>query len=289
MNRRRFFMLSACAIGGRAMAETPVRWRSRALGAEVQLTLYTNATLAGEAIRKTENILKRAEQNFSLYDKTSALCTMNRDKTLRMSADFRSLLGVAQDIHIATEGFFDPSVQSIFEYPEEKGEDVRFGSIRLLGDHIILKATQSLTFNGIAQGFATDQVRLALEGLGLSQVLVNMGEYGAVGGPWSLGIADPLQGLFEDVTLTDRSIATSSPNALAINGKPHILNPVNLREAQFSTLSVISDTAVVCDALSTGLVYADDRLIQKVVSSSEQSIEIIGLRMDGQKAHWKTA
>jgi len=32
---------------------------------------------------------------------------------------------------------------------------------------------------------------------------------------------------------------------------------------------VISDTAVVCDALSTGLVYADDRLIQKVVSSSE--------------------
>ena len=98
-------MLSACAIGGRAMAETPVRWRSSALGAEVQLTLYTNATLAGEAIRKTENILKHAEQNFSLYDKTSALCALNRDKTLRMSADFRSLFGVAQDIHITTEGF----------------------------------------------------------------------------------------------------------------------------------------------------------------------------------------
>jgi thiamine biosynthesis lipoprotein ApbE len=61
------------------------------------------------------------------------------------------------------------------------------------------------------------------------------------------------------------------------------------RSPKFSTLSVISDTAVVCDALSTGLVYADDRLIQKVVSSSEQSIEIIGLRMDGQKVHWKTA
>ena len=54
-------MLSACAIGGRAMAETPVRWRSSALGAEVQLTLYTNATLAGEAIRKTEKSVKRAE------------------------------------------------------------------------------------------------------------------------------------------------------------------------------------------------------------------------------------
>ena len=61
------------------------------------------------------------------------------------------------------------------------------------------------------------------------------------------------------------------------------------RSPRFSILSVIIKSSVICSALSTGLVYADDRLIQKVISSSEQSIEIIGLRMDGQKAHWNTA
>ena len=61
------------------------------------------------------------------------------------------------------------------------------------------------------------------------------------------------------------------------------------RSPKFLILSVIIKSPVIRSASSTGLVYADDRLIQQVVSSSEQSIEIIGLRMDGQKAHWKTA
>ena len=87
MNRRRFFLLSACAIGGRAMAETPVRWRSRTLGAEVQLTLYTNATLAGEAIRKTENILRRriftSQQRGFLTRRFKAFLNIPRKKAKR--------------------------------------------------------------------------------------------------------------------------------------------------------------------------------------------------------------
>ena len=51
---------------------------------------------------------------------------------------------------------------------------------------------------------------------------------------------------------------------------------------KFSILSVIIKSSVICSALSTGLVYGDDRRIQKVVSYSEQRIEIIGLRLDGQ-------
>ena len=61
------------------------------------------------------------------------------------------------------------------------------------------------------------------------------------------------------------------------------------RSPKFSILSAIIKSAVICSALSTGLVYADDRRIQKVVYYSEQSIEIVGLRLHGQMAHWKTA
>ena len=54
------------------------------------------------------------------------------------------------------------------------------------------------------------------------------------------------------------------------------------RLPKFSIISVIIKSSVICSALSTGLVYGDDRRIQKVVSYSEQRIEIIGLRLDGQ-------
>ena len=52
------------------------------------------------------------------------------------------------------------------------------------------------------------------------------------------------------------------------------------RSSKFSILSVIIKSSVICSALSKGLVDGDGRRIQKLVSYSEQRIEIIGLRLD---------
>ena len=116
---------------------------------------------------------------------------------------------------------------------------------------IRLSPYQQLTFNGIAQGFATDLIRADLAALGLTRALINIGEFTALGGPFTLGLSDPEQGLFATRRLTDQAIATSSPGAMRVAGRPHILHRDPARTPRWSTVSVISPSAAVADAAST--------------------------------------
>ena len=148
-----------------------------------------------------------------------------------------------------------------------------------------------MTFNGIAQGFASDLVRGALNGLGMHQVLVNMGEFSALSGPWDIGIADPQIGVFEHLSLTDHSVATSSPNATILNGKSHIQNPRNTAHACFSTLSMVyismvHKSAAIADDLSTGLIFAHDDLIQGLFQQANPPKLIKALRANGEPVSW---
>ncbi len=265
LSRRRFLTISA------AMAATPVwaqtqSWQGHAFGADVSLTIRGGAP---DMLPQIRELLTDLEHLFSLYDPASALVRLNDAGELpHPAAPFTALMATAAQAHVMTDGLFDPSVQPLWRAVSEGGDVdaaralVGWGKVHWDADGVQLGAGQALTLNGIAQGFATDLVAEHLAAQGLTEVLVNIGEYRALGGPWRLGISDPVHGQLGMRTLERGAIATSSPSAMQLGDQTHILHPD--ARPRWSTVSVEARTAALADSLSTALCLAPRELIEQV-------------------------
>ena len=238
--------------------------RRYALGADVSMNLRgpDEITTAARAAAWAE--IDRIEDLFSLY-KESDLTRLNRDGVLRNPApEFVELLNLCDTLHHATGGRFDPTVQPLW-LAHARGGDVAaargktgWHRVEVADDVVRIADGQSLTLNGIAQGYATDRVTKVLKGHGLTHALVNIGEYSALSGPWQLGLSDPAFGQLGQFTLTDRATATSSPAAMRLpDGTAHIIDPTGASDIpQWSTVSVCAPSAAIADGLSTALCHA---------------------------------
>lgn len=273
MNRRRFLTISAAACATPAWGETH-RWQGRAFGAEIGMTIRGPAEIATEAIATARATVAEVEAQFSLYDPASALRRLNATGVL-VAPDplFIALMQQADAAHRLTGGLFDPTVQPLWR-AHATGEDVAaarhlVGWERVAWDPglIQLDRGQALTFNGIAQGFATDLVTERFAALGLQEVLVNIGEYRALGGPWQLAISDPVHGMLGKQTLDGAAIATSSPGAMTLGAAQHILHPA--RAPRWSTVSVEAATATMADYLSTSLSLAPQEQIAALIAQAD--------------------
>ena len=210
---------SALVAGGRiARADDAVRWRGSALGAQVSLEIYhPDRAEAERLVQACLAEVRRLEQQFSLYQPDSAICTLNRTGILVAPApDMVSLLKTSLYFSELTGGAFDPTVQPLWalyarhfssDRPDPDGPPAdlladalaRVGSKGLLVSDTrvaLVKHGAAVTLNGIAQGYATDRVVDMLRKAGLSTSLVDMGEVRAIGArpdgaAWHVGLADP--------------------------------------------------------------------------------------------------
>ncbi|WP_299614584.1 FAD:protein FMN transferase [uncultured Tateyamaria sp.] len=267
LNRRRFLSICATFVAAPALAQ-PHAWTGRAFGAEVSIQLHGPSAEVGPALAEMQALITEIERLFSLYDPASDLVQLNSGGALRMSARFAELVTLADRAHRLTGGLFDPTVQPLWRAIAE-GADVNtaraligWDRVSVVGRDVRLDSGQALTFNGIAQGYATDLVSQMLRDRGFHQTLVNIGEYRGIGGPWRLGLTDPTYGLLATRTIENGAVATSSPLATPIGPHGHIVHP--FQAPIWSTVSVEADTAAMADALSTGLALADMDLVRKV-------------------------
>ena len=136
---------------------------------------------------------------------------------------------------------------------------------RVMRAPLRLSPGQALTLNGIAQGYAADRVRAVLIRAGYEMALVDMGEFAAIGGPFTLGIADPDLGLCATRRLTGTAIATSSPGALRLGGQGHILGPRG-QPALWSTVAVEAESAAIADGLSTAFCLMPEAAIRAALA-----------------------
>lgn len=264
--RRRFLQISAAAlaVGSSAAQAAPLRWQGTALGADVSLTLRGPRGLTRAALTRLQTRLDRIEDLFSLYRPQSALVRLNRDGVLTAPAPmFLALCDQVDALHHQTRGLFDPSVQGLFV---ETGTSARWTDLRRDKGAIRLARGQQLTFNGIAQGFATDLVTRDLRAQGFGEVLVNIGEMRAMGGPWRIGISDPAQGMIGHRRLHDSALATSSPGATQVRGAPHIQS-LSGTPPLWSTVSVQADHAALADGLSTAMTLMPLATIRAIARS----------------------
>lgn len=255
MQRRRFLTLTACALASPGLA-SPVTWSGFALGADVSLTFHTHPKRANAIIQAVILKLREIEAAFSLYDPSSEISRLNRSKHIVPSAMFYDVIIHASKVNTLTQGKFDPTVQTLWTALSQDHSTLpqcQWSDVSMASDRIDLPDTVNLTLNGIAQGYATDVIKDLVYSHGFDQVLINMGEFYGLGGPWGIGVSDPEHGLVHRLTLKDRAIATTSPKAMMITPtQGHVINPNGPSPAPWSTVSVTTSSATLADGLSTG-------------------------------------
>lgn len=279
LSRRRFITISASAgigLGLSASNAKAVSWQGTALGAQTKLIIkgmpHNEATLLIAAARAE---IERLENIFSLYRNHSVLCRLNAQGSYRHPPhELLELLTIVQSVHAATSGYFDPTIQSLWQaYADHRGrppETARINALSRVAWESVeidtpcvryrLPGTR-MTLNGIAQGYVTDRVAALLRSAGLVNAIVSVGETLALGEkslgePWKIGIADtedaPAQ---EIVKITNQAIATSAMLGTTFDEGTvgHILDPKTgmPKSAGWKRISVLNRSAAIADALST--------------------------------------
>ena len=115
LNRRRFLSISAaCMLATPARAQIH-RWQGRALGAEVDITLHAPAEIAEPALDRARGSLDAVMAQFDLFDPASTVSRLNRTGHLDApDVMFRRLMQACTQVHAATGGLFDPTVQPLW-------------------------------------------------------------------------------------------------------------------------------------------------------------------------------
>lgn len=265
MNRRRFLFIAAATIFSGTVRAEVTTWQADMLGGTIRVDLRGPRALSDAVATRIGAAIAEVEAAASLFKAESALCRLNAIGRLDdVPPALCDLLRLSGEIHHATGGRFDPTVQPLWRALAEGGDAARahtlIGWERVQpGPPVRLGDGQALTFNGIAQGYAADRVRQLLQSAGYDQTLVEMGEFAALGGPFRVSIEDVALGEVAIRHLTGNSIATSSPSAMLLGSGFHILGPHGERPC-WSTISVEAESAAMADGLSTAfcLMSADE-------------------------------
>ncbi len=278
--RRRFLMIAAAAMAtGTAARAAPFVWQGAALGARA--TIRLTHPKAAEITARAAAEIERLEQVFSLYRANSALSQLNtRSRLDAPPFELLECLTLSASVHRATGGLFDPTVQRLWQAhaeAAEAGRDLTEGdrqaALALTGwqgvtldeSAITLRPRMALTLNGIAQGYIADRIAALLEAEGLTDILIDTGEFRALGqnpagGDWPVTLAPEGR----RIGLADRALATSAPLGTVFDaaGKVgHILNPATGEPAPavWQAVSVSAPSAALADALSTAACLMPDR------------------------------
>ncbi|WP_068310357.1 FAD:protein FMN transferase [Polycladidibacter hongkongensis] len=299
MKRRRFIKILAgvsafAALPGvaRALSNTQDNsWRGVALGAEAYMRI--DHPQAREFLRMAQQEITRLERIFSLYRVDSSLSRLNAKGVLEAPPlEFLELLQLCSQVHKATGGLFDPTIQALWQlYANHSVREQRpsqhqihdaqalvgFDMLRYDASSIsFARKGMAMTLNGIAQGFIADKVSKLLRENGVRHALVETGEIYALGSKgdgatWRAGVQNANGNIVANAELIDMAIATSGLQGTRIDaryGQSHILNPQSGLPAHGERLvSVSASSAALADGLSTGCCLMQPQEAKRVVGS----------------------
>lgn len=283
LTRRRLIAISAAMAAsswaGMAQARPATRlWTGQALGARASIRLDHPQAEAIAARVFAE--IDRLESILSLYRADSAVSRLNRDGRLdNPPFELLECLSIAGSVHSASGGCFDPTVQPLWALWAEaaaagkKPADaaiegarlhVGWGKVELNPSAITLQPGMSLTLNGVGQGYVADRVAVLLEAEGLDDILIDSGEFRALGGQpggddWPMLLETGAR-----LGLRQRALATSSPLGTTFDQAGHdghILDPVTGRPVRsgWRSVSISAPSAAIADALSTASCLMPDQ------------------------------
>ena len=287
----------------------PLQWRETAMlayGTTIWLrAAHADAARAQAGLDAAADAVRRVDQLMSLYRDDSELVQLNREGVLHgPSAELVAVLRLGLQVAAASGGAFDPTVQPLWRVwraAQREGRQpshlelqqaralVGWRAVGVSDARIALaRPGMALTLNGIAQGFAADQARAALQRHGIAHALLDTGEWLPMGRapddkPWQLGVADPraadprtadppiadpraADAIVARLLADGRAIACSSDDKCSFSADRrdhHIFDPRSGRSpTQLASVVVAAPSAALADALTKPLFMgnADDAL-----------------------------
>ena len=281
----------------------PARWDGTALGAPASIQLYhTDEAKAHAAIAAGLNELKRLETIFSVYRADSSISKLNREGVLENAPDdFIAMLTRALSLAKISDGVYDPTVQSVWQLyfrhftssnPDPAGPaprdlaaalalvDWRAVEVDAANKRIsFARPGMGLTLNSGAQGYITDRVADVLRAHGFDRMLVDMGEPRALsakpdGSAWRIGIADPADPNRTVVTLdvVDKCVSTSGGYGTLFDSAGAFTHLIDTRTGRTAPallgVSVVADTGIAADGLSTAMLMAPVERRQAILKAA---------------------
>ncbi len=218
------------------------------------------------------------ECEFSRFRIDSSLSILNREKFLRVSSRFISIMKLCQQKYDQTDGLFNPLVQvarlgysysfdeSRFE-PTKNAVDVDFSKV-LVGSGIIsLQPNQNLDFGGIAKWYAVDMASAMLLAFGYDNFFVNAGWDIYAHGcneswlPWSIGIENPFT-LVADISLALKNTAIATSGRYKRNWQidnqeyHHLVHPkTGTNNSPIMSVTLIGKKCVDCDSFTKSIFH----------------------------------
>lgn len=276
-----------------------------AFGTTVTIQLvHDDEDRARAAIRDAFAQAHAIDRLMTVHREDSQVQFLNRHG--RLDSPHPHLLAVLREalrLSVLTRGAFDITVQPLWQ--ATLGGIDRAAAHKLVGWRDVLageqevrlrRAGMAITLNGIAQGYATDMALAALQGHGISDALVDIGEFRGSGErasarPWQVGIADPRSSrLLHAVRLDGRSLAISGDYETAFSGdlsRHHIVDPVSGDSPlELACVGVAAPAAMLADGLSTALmVMGSERGM--ALASVWRGVDALFVRKDGSEVWTK--
>ena len=274
LSRRHFLAVSAVVAmlpqAPRAAENVGFYRIGQALGAPASIRLdhpdaESIAARCAAEITRLDNIL-------SLYQPDSAVTRLNRDGSLEAPPfELLDCLSLAGRVWEASGGRFDVTVQPLWalwaeaaakgrrpDQAELQAARARTGweKVRFDENRIELAPGMALTLNGLGQGYVADSIARLLQQEGLDNILIDTGEFRAIGGDpaggdWPITLESGAR-----IGLKARGLATSSPFGTTFDGQRrdgHILDPSTGAPviSKWQSISISDASAALADALAT--------------------------------------
>ena len=236
---------------------------------------------------KYENLLSKTRKNSDVYKLNNAddYITVSKDtvKIIKRSVYFSGLSGGLFDITICPvtnlwdfEGTTLPDRKEI----EEAIKNVNYERIKTDGEKVFLDGTE-IDLGGIAKGYIADKLLSFFKEKNVADGIINLGGNVIVFGnkEKSVGIAKPFREneIVAKVKLKNKSIVTSGTyeRFIDIDGKiyHHILDPKTgySCETDLNSATVIGDTSLDLDALSTICILLGKEKATKLIEQTENT------------------
>jgi FAD:protein FMN transferase len=266
-----------------------------AIGSFVSMTLiHSSRDAAEKAMSLAFEEVSRLEGLLNRFNRTSAVGHLNKEEKLKdIPPDLQNVIAASQQYYTLTNGAFDITVAPIVDYYQEKSAKDRpltpsDPEIRTLLKRVDARKIHmdqhsiafqgegmGITLDGIAAGYIVDRAAAILAKHKIENFLINgSGEIRTMGKtekgkPWRIAIQDPFKrGNGPDqIEMTSGAVSTSGNYEIYFDREKmfhHIVNPqTGLSPHKSVSVSVVADTTVMADALSTGVyVMEPDRGIR---------------------------
>jgi thiamine biosynthesis lipoprotein len=262
--------------------------------------LHDDARQAELALADALAEARKVDALMSIYRPGSEVHTLNRDGRLaRPDPHLLAVLNQARRLAAQTGGAFDITVQPLWDLARAGRNAapalplVGWQRMQLDAAGITLGPGMAITLNGIAQGYALDLARAALEARGIRHALIDTGEFGALGAaeggrPWLLGVRDPRreEAHIGILAMDGRAVATSGDYATAFTSdfsSHHIFDPATgASPTELAAVTVAAPSGILADGLSTAfMVMGAQRSL--ALAASMPGVDLVAIDKAGRR------